>query len=64
MSPSNAQPPKSSNAQIFNKGNTQVLSERSDIINRWGKHFDDLLNCESAADQGGFDKLTLYPTRE
>ena len=57
-------PQKSGNAQLLTKENTQVLSDRSNILNRWEEDFHDLLECESTANPRALDGLTHYPVRD
>ena len=57
-------PQKSGNAQLLNKENTQVLSDRSNILKRWEEHFHDLLDCESTANPGALDGLIQHPVRD
>ena len=50
--------------QLLNKENTQILSDRSNILNRWKEYFHDLLDCESTANPRALDGLTQHPVRD
>ena len=36
-------------SSILSKDDQQLLTEKSQVLNRWKEHFSELLNCESLA---------------
>ena len=57
-------PQKSTSSSILSKDDQQILTEKSQVLNRWKEHFSELLNCESLAHKDALHSIQQLPVKE